>query len=184
MINSKPYDPEKPSLKGFCDFVESEPLTPSTKTELGIMQKVAADLCPLQWLVFGKLFVVEAVAGVATLFVCPQFGLGFGGHNELLHALHETASPFMFYLICGLIFVVVGAAIGGVFLSRDEIRTIKKSKYAYYPVYAFTVYFIFAQFGGEVLIISLMPWVIGSVLGNAFGFGLASRIRYASIITN
>ncbi len=184
MINSKRPDTEKRSLNEFCDFVESEPIKPSTKTELRIMQRVAADLCPSQSLIFGKLFAIEAVTGIATLFVCPQFGLGFGGHNELFHTLHETVNPFTLYLICGLIFVVAGAAISGIFLNRDEIRTIKKSKYIYYPVYAFTTYFIFTLFGAEILIISLIPWILGAVMGNAFGFSMASRMRFAPITTS
>ncbi len=177
MINSKLSDAEKRSLKEFCDFVESEPMTPSAKVELEILRRVEADLCPQQWFVFGKLFAIEAVTGLATLFVCPQFNLGFGGHNELLHALHETVDPFTFYLICGLFFVVFGAAISGIFLNRDEIRSIKNSKYNYYLIYACTAYFIFALFGAEILIISLIPWIFGAVIGNAFGFSLVSRIR-------
>lgn len=184
MINSKPTDTEKQSLKEFCDFVESTPMTPPPKTELQIMQRVEAELCPPQWLIFGKLFSIEAVTGVATLFICPQFDLGFGSHNEFLHTLHETLDPFSFYLICGLIFVVFGAVISGIFLSREEIRTINKSKYIYYLIYAFTAYFIFTLFGAEVLIISLTAWILGSFMGNAIGFSLASWIRFAPITTN
>ena len=182
MIHSNLPDDEQQSLHEFCDFVESSPMTPSAKTESQILQSVEADLSPSQWLVFGKLFAIEAVTGLATLFVCPQFGLGFGGHNEFLHTLHETVDPFTFYLICGLIFVVAGAAISGILLNRDEIRTIKKSKYIYYLIYAFTAYFIFALFGAEILIISLIPWILGTVMGNAFGFSVVSRIRFSAAL--
>lgn len=179
MINPKQSDTEKQSLKEFCDFVEATPMTPSTKTKLRIMQRVEAELCPPQWLIFGKLFFIEAVTGVATLFICPQFDLGFGGHNELLHTLHEALNTFSFYLICGLIFVVLGAVISGIFLSRDEIRVINKSKYIYYLIYACTAYFIFTLFGAEVLMISLTAWILGSFMGNTIGFSLATWIRFA-----
>jgi hypothetical protein len=145
---------------------------------------VEADLCPPQWLVFGKFTIIEAFAGIATLFVCPQFGLGFGGHNEFLHTLHETLAPFVFYVICGLFFVFLGAATSGLLLSYNEIQSIKKSKYIYYLIYALTAYLVFFMFGAEILLISSTPWILGSIMGNSVGFGLVSRMRFALITTS
>ena len=179
MRHSNSSDTEKQTIKEFCDFVESEPMMPSTKTDQRIMQRVVVELRPSQWLIFGKLFSIEAVTGVATLFICPQFELGFSSHNKLIHTLHETLNPFSFYLICGLIFVVLGAVLSGIFLSRDEVRTINKSKYIYYLIYAFTAYYIFTLFGAVVILSSLLAWIFGAFIGNTLGFNLALWMRFS-----
>ncbi|MFT7184698.1 MAG: hypothetical protein ACI84K_000064 [Pseudohongiellaceae bacterium] len=177
MNNTRSSDLKNNTLNEFCDFVEAEPMSPSAKTESHIMNMVQKDLCPPKPLVFGKFLFIEVFTGVITLFMCPQFGLGFGGHNEFLHSLHETFDPFTFYVICGFLFVIAGSVLSGLFLSHDEIRSIKNSKYAYYPVYALITYFMFFLLSVEILILSAIPWILGSIMGNALGFGLASKAR-------
>ena len=177
MINTRQTDQEQLVLTEFCDFVNADPIEPGTKAQQRIMQRVMADLRPSQWMIFAKMGAIQAVTGVATLFICPQFGLGFSGHNVLLHTLHESVGGFMFYIICGLIFVFAGAFLSLLILNRDEIRTIRKSKYIYYIVYAFAAYILFFILGSEILIISLVPWVLGAIIGNLSGFGFASKLR-------
>ena len=179
MRHSNSSDTENKTLKEFCDFVESTPIAPSSKTERRVIQNIEAELHPTKRLVFGKFFSIEAVTGVATLFICPQFELGFGSHNKLIHTLHETLNPFSFYLVCGFIFVVLGAVLGGIFLNRDEIRLIKKSINIYYLLYALTACYIFTLFGAVVILSSLFAWIFGAFIGNTLGFNLALWMRFS-----
>ena len=77
-MNSNQPETENQLLKEFCNFVDAKQVAPSASVEPKIMQMVEHDLYPSQWLVFIKLFFIESFAGGATLFVCPQFGFGFG----------------------------------------------------------------------------------------------------------
>jgi len=183
MINSRLSDTEKQSLKEFCDFVEAAPMEPSSQTDALIRQKVEAVMYPRQWLVYGKFFSLEVFAGMVTLFICPQFGLGFAEHNEFLHRLHVVLNPFFFYMACGLFFVVFGAAISALLLSYDEIQSIRKSKYIYFLIYALSLYFIFFMLATEIMWMSLLPWILGVILGNSFSFSLVSRLRFRLITT-
>lgn len=181
-MNYNHLDTENQLQKEFCNFVDVEQVTPSASIEIKIIKMVEQDLYPSQWLVFIKFFFIESFAGGATLFICPQFGLGFGDHNTFFHSLHETLAPFFFYITCGFFFVFLGAAVSGLLFSYDEIRSIKRSKYIYHILYSFIAYLIFFNLGAEILLLSSTAWLLGSIIGNLFGFELVSRTRIALFV--
>ncbi len=177
MINHKPTDTEQQSLREFGEFIQAETVKPTAETDHRVLSAIGADLCLTQWPVFAKVAVIETAAGIATLFVCPQFGLGFSGHNALLHSLHEAVEPLIFYAICGLLFISLGAVMSALVLRRNEIQVIKRSKYAYYFIYAFAACLVLTQVGTGALLLSASAWILGAVIGNSLGFGLVSRLR-------
>lgn len=177
MIKSHLSSTEERSLQAFCDFVEAEPVEPPVAIDTQIMHRVKRDLRPsLGWL-YAKFATIEAGAGIATLFFCPQFGFAFSGHNAFIHALHEQTGFFTFYLICGLLFVVLGAAMSALLLSYNELKSIRTSKYLYYLIFGVIAFLSFAVAGAEILWLSAMPWILGAYLGNLLGFGVIARVR-------
>jgi len=167
-------------MREFAEFVETEPVAPGRQLDEAIFNRVRKDLRPYLWKVYTKLTLVEVAAGLLTLTICPQFGLGFGQHNELLHALHASTPPVVFYLLCGLFFVLLGATLGGLVLNRDEIRTVGNSRYFYFAVYSVLAYLIFVVLGKEVFVVSSLVWIVGALLGNVLGFEAVIRMRHAT----
>ncbi len=168
----------KPStLREFVGFVEAEPQQPSPRLDAQVMQRVSADLQRRQWPIFGKVLGVEAAAAVATLFVCPQFEIGFGGHNQFLHALHTTLPPAVFYLVCGAFLVFFGALLSGLLLSRGELAAIRLSQYLYYPLFALGAFLLFIALGAEMALLSGFSWVAGAWAANLVGLGGTGRVR-------
>ncbi|WP_029134897.1 hypothetical protein [Sedimenticola selenatireducens] len=177
MKNSRLSDIEIETLQEFCEFVEAQPVEPSPSADARITARVKQDLQPsIGWL-YAKFATIEAGAGVATLFFCPQFGFAFSGHNAFFHALHEQTGFFTFYLICGLLFVVLGAAMSALLLSYNELKSIKMSKYLYYLMFGVVAFLSFFVAGAEILWLSAMPWILGAYLGNLLGFGVVARVR-------
>lgn len=174
-MSGKNFD--KDMMEEFITFVEADPVSPKVSTDNSIHKMVGKSLNPSIWMVFAKFFGIEATAGLATLLVCPQFNIGFGNHNELFHSLHSTLPPFLFFVVCGIFFVLLGATLAGLILSRDEIRVIKKTKYIYYATYSLTAYIIFVSLGAEIFLISSIAWVLGAIAGNFVGFEAITRIR-------
>ncbi len=174
-MSGKNFD--KDMMEEFIKFVEADPVSPKTTTDSSIHKMVEKSLNPSIWMVFAKFFGIEAAAGLATLLVCPQFNIGFGSHNELFHSLHSTLSPFLFFIVCGIFFVLLGAALAGLILSRDEIRVIKKTKYIYYAIYSLTAYIIFVFLGAEVFLMSSIAWILGAMAGNFVGFETIARMK-------
>lgn len=179
MKESRHSDTEVRMLQEFCEFVQAEPVAPPSTTDALILARVKRDLQPsIGWL-YAKFASIEAGAGLATLFFCPQFGFAPGGHNATFHTLHEQAGFFTFYLICGLFFVMLGAAMSALLLGYNELKTIGTSRYLYYLVFGVVAFLSFFVAGGEVLWLSAGPWILGAWLGNLLGFGIVVRARMA-----
>lgn len=161
----------------FAEFVAAEPLAPVAALDEMIIKQVARDLRPVWWKIWGKLTLVEVTAGLLTLTLCPQFGLGFGQHNEFLHTLHAATTPPVFYLLCGLIFVSFGAALGGLVLSSAAIRILGRQKYLYFSLYTLLAYLALVALGSEAFILSSLVWMVGGLLGNLVTFSAVVRLR-------
>lgn len=163
----------------FVAFANAEPRNPGKQLDEAVLRRVEQALHPPLWRVYGKFALVEAAAGLVTLTICPQFGVGFGGHNELLHALHASSPPLLFFLLCGLLFVTLGAALGGLVLNRDEVRAIGRTKHLYCALYSVVAYVALLALGAELFVVSSLAWPAGAMLGNLFGLAAGIRLRRA-----
>lgn len=171
---------EQEMRQDFVEFIDTEQIAPGKHLDEAVLARVKKDLQPAWWKVYGKLTLIEVTAGLATLAICPQFGFGFGQHNQFLHALHSSSPSAVFYLLCGLFFVLIGGVMGGLILNRAEIRTAGRSKYLYFTVYSALAFLILLALGTEVFVVSSLVWIIGALLGNILGFEAAIRLRQAT----
>ena len=171
---------ESELMHEFAEFVDAKPVAPLKSTDATILEMVGKDLRPALWKTFSKVTLVEVAAGLVTLIICPQFGVGFGHHNQLLHTLHLATHPVLFYIICGLFFVVAGGALSGIVLSRDEIRSVTTARYPYFTAYAVMMYVVLVAFGAEVFVASSLTWMLGALLGNILSFEAMIRLRHAT----
>ncbi len=172
---------EQDIRKEFVEFISTDQIAPGKHLDRAILTKVKSDLHPSLWKVYGKFTMIEAAAGLATLAICPQFGLGFGRHNQFLHDLYSTISPFLFYLLCGVLFVVLGAILGSLVLNRAEIRATGNSKYLYFAIYSTIAYLILITLGAEVFVVSSLAWVLGALVGNILAFEAVVRLRLKTL---
>ncbi len=98
---------ENDLMREFVDFVETSPVLPGQALDDTIRKRIAADLSRQRWRLCGKLTLIQVAAGLTTLCVCPQFGLGFA-HLPILHDIHSAVPSPLFHLICGTLFVSLG----------------------------------------------------------------------------
>jgi hypothetical protein len=175
----KKNDTEKELVRQFSDFIECDTMAPSSNIDQAVLRRVAKDLKPAAWKVFAKLTLVEAAAGLVTLTICPQFGLGFGRDNGYLHQLHASTFPALFYLLCGMLFVTLGAALGGLVLNRHEIRAVSQTSNLYFAGYSLAAYIILVTLGPQLFVPATLTWVLGAMLGNLLGYEAVIRVRHA-----
>ncbi|MBI4804029.1 MAG: hypothetical protein HY795_02205 [Desulfovibrio sp.] len=170
---------EKQFLRQFAEFVETDQVAPSNEVDEAVLRGVAKDLRPAPRWVYAKLTLTGAGAGFATLTLCPQFGLGFGLHNEFLHTLHAATSPLVFYLLCGALFMSLGALLGGLVLTRQDIRAISRTRHRYFAAYSVLAYATLALLGSEAFVAASLTWMVGAFFCNALCFRVMVRLRHA-----
>lgn len=170
---------EKEMLTEFAEFTNIAPAKPPSDVDRAVIDMVANDLLPASMKVYSKFTLINAASGLLTLTFCPQFGFGFGQHNEFLHSLHAATTPVVFYLLCGLLFVLLGAGMSGLILNRAEIRSVGNKKFHYFAIYSVLAYLILMMLGTEVFVIGSLVWMLGAFLGNVLGFEAVIRLRHA-----
>lgn len=173
----KDPDLETGLLREFAEFVEATPRAPSQATEQAVLQRVATELRPPRWKIYTRLGLLQTVCGLLTLTLCPQFGLGFGTHQVLLHSSHAALPPAIFYLVCGLFFVSLGALLSGLLLRRAERRALGGLPWGFFLGYGSVAYGGLLALGGEAFMVASLSWIAGTVLGNALGFAATTRLR-------
>jgi hypothetical protein len=164
-------------LREFAEFVEAAPRAPSQATEQAVLQRVEAELRPPRWKIYTRLGLLQTVCGLLTLTLCPQFGLGFGTHQFLLHSSHAALPPAVFYLVCGLFFVSLGALLSGLRLRRAELRALGGMPWGFFFGYGSLAYGVLLTLGEAAFMAASLSWVAGAVLGNALGFAVTTRLR-------
>jgi hypothetical protein len=166
-------------VQEFAAFVAAEPVAPRRVTDEAVFRLVEKSLRPSLPPILGKLTLVQGAAGLGTLALCPQFEIGFGGHHQILHALHAWTGPLLLPLFCGIFFVLLGAALGGMLLRAEEMKALGAGKYLYFVLYSAAALAIFLALGAEVLLAGSLLWVAGTILGNILGLAMGARLRMA-----
>ncbi len=167
---------ERQQWREFHDFVAAPEMTPGTALDRRINAQIGKALRWEFWQVGFKMTLIQVVTGLATLTICPQFGLGLGDHLSL-HAGHVGAPAVLFYLMCGLLFVSCGGLLCGVLLRRSELARAQKMRGRYFLGYACVAYLMLVLLGSEAFVATSLLWIPGAVLGNLAGFVLARSLR-------
>ena len=168
---------EQEMLNEFSEFVQAEPVAPSKDIDDTVTKMVAKDLKPAPMNVYSKFALIQTFSSLLTLTVCPQFGVGFGRRNEFLHSLHATTPPIVFYLLCGVFFVLFGAVVSGLILNRPELKAIGNLKFTCFAIFGVLSDLALVALGTEEFVASSLVWIAGAFFGNIFGFELATRLQ-------
>ena len=170
-------DRERELLQEFSEFVEAVPTAPGPVVDAAILGRVAAALSPPRWKILLRLAMAQTVGGLLTLSVCPQFGLGFGTHQNALHDLHAALPSVFFYLACGLFFISLGVVCSGLLLRRAELRSLDHLPWRFFLGYGALAYLVLLALGSEAFVLASLAWIVGAVAGNALGFAVTVRLR-------
>lgn len=113
-------------FKNFLDFMNPQDVTP-VSLRFQVLQQIRQKMQPSFLNSFQKFFISQAFAGIATLFICPQFGSGFikdSGHH-FIHALmsygHWACAAF-----CASLFIGFASLITFFVLSSEEMKVLRQ----------------------------------------------------------
>ncbi|AMV70577.1 hypothetical protein JCM30471_25710 [Desulfuromonas carbonis] len=160
----------------FHDFETTGPITPGPALDEAVSARIGREMRRQTWQTGLKMTLAQIATGLATLTVCPQFGLGLGGHLSL-HAGHAGAPALFFYLFCGLLFVSCGGILCGLLLRRTELAWARRFSTTFFLGYAAIAYFMLVMLGSEAFVVASLAWIPGAALGNLAGFALTRTLR-------
>ncbi|HIJ79214.1 MAG TPA: hypothetical protein HPP69_07840 [Deltaproteobacteria bacterium] len=160
----------------FLEFIDSNPLSPPPLLTEKIKAEITNELRPAIWLIFSKLAGLQLVCATVTLFFCPQFEIGFTGHDHLADLIPHS-DGFGFMVICGIIFLGVGAAIAPLFMKKTELLAIDNSGLLYFPTAALVAVMLFYGLGADLSLHLTLPWFLGGALGGLISFEIVRYLR-------
>lgn len=128
-------------------FRQGDEVSPRDHVSARILNSVKLDLNPTWTNSLPKILLLQIISGIFVLMFCPQFGVGlFGGHTGLT-AIFMRFGATACAALCGAIFVSVSLIISILFLSRPELRLIKRSGVVCISIQVLAAFFAFLVIG-------------------------------------
>lgn len=149
----------------FEDFVKpSECIMPDT-IERSIRENIVSKMCPTTISVLGRILIIYAVAGLISVYLCPQLGIGF-------HTSTTIVDFFMKYghdvctLMCGAFYLSLGTVFSLVLLPKDFRRVFMSNVFVLVPVIAIISLTVFLLLGANEKVLHYVYWIIGGIISS------------------
>lgn len=164
------------AIKEFESFLR-EGKEPPRELDASLFSEIRRRLNPSVPLSVSKLLALNLVGSVATLFLCPQYGLALTGSMGVMHYL-MSIHPALCFSVCGLLWMLGGQLLAHFILSWDEQRVLSRH---YWGVgFSFILFSVlgFACLGSLTLDLWLGFWALGAfAVISAFGLRIRVRVR-------
>ena len=120
--------------KEFLDFLNTKEILPPNEVYTNILNKVKNDFKEINAKkLIAKFILINFMAGVFTLTVCPQFGLGpiGGGHGISHYFMH--IGLWACAVFCSAFYFLIAQTIALITLTNREIRWIAQKRFFVLP---------------------------------------------------
>ena len=118
----------------FIDFLNTKETLVPQELEIKILKNVEKDLLPVKPLALtSKFLALNFSAGILTLAICPQFGLGpaIPGHDITHYFM--SIGVWACAIFCAAFYFVIAQTLSLAILSPREIKWIAKKRYSVLP---------------------------------------------------
>ncbi len=133
---------------------------------------------PPAWIVFLKIMAIHLVTGFLSLSVCHQFGLNpFNTEKSLSDWFMNVGGHHFCMLGCGILFVAVSIFAAGLFLTLEEVKSLKRTEFLQNLALGLISLGFFAAFGAELALGFGSLWLLGGLIGGFFATSLTWKIR-------
>jgi len=154
-------------LKEFTEF--SNINADQVQVPQSAFARIKNRLFPNPWVVFGKVTAIHAVVGFLSLAVCNQFGLNpFQTQQSLTDWFMKIAGHNFCMLLCGLFFMATTYVLANLFLSLEELESIKRYEWLQTGVIGLASLAAFYFFGAELVGTLVGFWSVGAFIGALF----------------
>lgn len=149
----------------FKEFQNTKAINPPDALSSKILDQVKRDLHPSAFKVFSKLSIIHFLVGVATLAICPQFGLKLFGDDLGLMSVFMHFGHYGCMMACGFFFLGSSVCVASLILKPEELRVIRANRLAQFLSLALLSLGFFIMVDTEILALYAFLWLIGSLCG-------------------
>jgi len=145
-----------------------------------ILGHVRTSLNPSSSSVFLKLTLIHFIVGVATLALCPQFGVSLTSSMGLMHYLMQFGESVCM-MGCGAVFVGSSLLVASLVLRPEEVKVLRKNRVLQILSLSTLSLALLIGVGGEVVLSFGLAWVLGAILGGTGLLQIGWTIRRAAV---
>lgn len=168
---------DKNLTEDFADFLSASEVEPPTHASNKILSYVNSELNPSRSRIFMKISGIHAVVSIFSLSLCSQFGIRAFPLYDAMNTFMKVMGHTYCLALCGFLYFAMSSVAFSFTLKPEEIRTIRKDRYAQLLLLAGVSIGIFLCLGADVLILPSIFWLIGSMVGGLGAFELGWRLR-------
>ncbi len=161
----------------FQDFLSAPEMEPPAHVREKILAMVQADLNPSRKKIFMKIAGLHALVSVFSLSLCSQFGFQTFKLFDAMETFMKVMGHTYCQLLCGGFYFAMSTLVFSFTLTPEEIRAIRKDRYAQLFVLAGVSIGVFLCLNSEVLVLPGLLWMTGSVVGGLSAFELGWKLR-------
>lgn len=156
----------KNDLKEFTEFLGSSNTQVPAELRVKVLKVVQELLHPSPWVVFAKILGIHVFVGFLSLSICHQFEINpFGTQTSLSDFFMNMWGHSTCMLLCGGLFLGASILTAGFFLTIEEVRALKQTKFIQSLALSGFSLGIFAIFGAELAITFAGLWLLGAIVG-------------------
>lgn len=142
-----------------------------------VLNQIRLALNPGPWSVFAKLAMIHFFSAVATLSICPQFGVRtFGDGMGLMHTFMAFGEHGCM-VVCGGLFIGTTLALCGVLLRPEEVRVLRRYELLQVTAVAFLSLGALAMLDSSIVLGFAFSWLLGGILAGAASLELTWTFR-------
>ncbi len=161
-------------LKEFSEFSHTDP----SQVPASAFEQIKVRLFPNPLVVFSKILALHALVGFFSLSICNQFGLNpFETSQSLTDWFMSVAGHHVCMIFCGIFFMASTYALANLFLSLEELESIKRFEWLQSALIAIASLAAFYFFGAQLLATFTALWFFGAIIGGLFSIEGSYRLR-------
>lgn len=159
-------NPNKDWLNEYSEFIQMETTSIPSSTTAKVFKKIHSLLNPNSFSVFAKILIIHLLTGFLSLSVCNQFGTNpFQTTWSLSDVFMSYGGHHFCMLACGLLFLSISLLAAGLFLTIEEIKSLRKTELLQTLSLSFASLGLFAALGAELILTFAALWMLGALIG-------------------
>lgn len=167
---------KNPWLKDYNEFLEMD--SSQSQVPLSLYEKIKARIFPNPWMVFSKVFGIHILVGFLSLGICNQFGLNpFNTEQSLTDWFMKIGGHNFCMIACGVFFMATTYLLSNFVLSLEELESVKRYEWLQTSILILISLSSFYFFGGEIVGLFALLWIVGAALGSRLSIETSYRFR-------